>query len=117
LLNPIECPLLRDVPDSFRILLCQLEEGAGMKREVLDEPAVEVYKAQERLHLLSIGWPWPIHYSRYLHWVHLHLPLRKNKAQVLNRHMLKFAFFGTKKELMLAKTFQYDSQESVMLFQ
>ena len=49
--------------------------------EPLDEPAVEVGKAQERLHFLPVRQNRPFHYSSYLDWVHLNGILGNNHSK------------------------------------
>jgi len=68
--------------------------------EPLDEPAVEVGKAQERLHFLPVRRNRPFRYSSYLDWVHLNGILGNNHSQVLHFCLFKLALLGFKEEVV-----------------
>jgi len=67
-------------------------------REPLDEPAVEIGKAQEGLHFLPIRWSRPFRYSSYLDWVHLNGILGNNHSEVFHFCHLELALLGFKEE-------------------
>jgi len=68
--------------------------------EPLDEPAVEVGKAQEGLHFLPVRWSRPLRYSSYFDWVHLNGILGNNHSELLHFCLLKLAPFGFKEEVV-----------------
>jgi hypothetical protein len=65
-----------------------------MVREVRDEASVEIDKADERLYLLFVRRHRPVCYSRDLHWVHFHLVMRDDDAEVLDLGLFNSHFSG-----------------------
>ena len=61
--------------------------------KVLDEPPIEVRKAEESLDFFDLFGSWPIRYSRELTWVHFDMSVRDDHAKVLNAIFFKKAFF------------------------
>ena len=61
-----------------------LKERASQVGESLDEPAVEIGKSQEGLHLFLTIQSRPFRNPHILHWIHFLLPMRDDEAQVLN---------------------------------
>ena len=84
----IEGGLLGGGPFEWSVGLSEIEKRMSEVREVLDETTVEVGKTKEGLYFLSIPGYRPFCYTCNLHWVHLHLSLRDDEAQVFN--LLKF---------------------------
>src|SRR3981189_3067715 len=60
-------------PDEPNVLHGEIEQWAGMLREVRDESSVEGDKADERLDLLFVSRGRPLRHPTYLHWIHLNL--------------------------------------------
>ena len=58
----------------------------------LNEPAVEVGKSQEGLDFPLGFWSWPLRHTSDFDWVHLHLPLRDIKSEVLHLHLFNSHF-------------------------
>jgi len=71
--------------------------------EPLDEPAVEVGEAQERLYFLPVRRNRPFRYSSYLGWVHLNGILGNNHSEVLHFCLLELALLGFKEEVVFPK--------------
>ena len=70
LLESVESRLLGGSPTPLSVIAGEVEEWVGMIREVLDEPMVEIRKAQEGLNFLLVGWCGPLLYTSNLNWVH-----------------------------------------------
>jgi hypothetical protein len=75
-----------------------------MMREVRDKVSVEIDEADEGLYLLFVGGCQPVCYSSNLHWVHFHLVMRDDDAEVLNLGPFKLTFLQSEVELMLVHT-------------
>ena len=70
MLESVESRLLGGSPTPLSVIVGEVEEQAGMIQEVLDEPTVEIRKAQEGLNFLLVGWCGPLLYTVNLNWVH-----------------------------------------------
>ena len=70
LLELVESRLLGGSPTLLSVIVGEVKEWAGMIREVLDEPMVEIHKAQEGLNFLLVGWCRPLLYTSNLNRVH-----------------------------------------------
>jgi hypothetical protein len=75
-----------------------------MMREVRDEASVEIDEVDEGLYLLFVGRRRPVRYSGNLHWVHFHLVMRDDDAEVLDLGLFKLTFLRSEVELMLVHT-------------
>ena len=70
--------------------------------EPLDEPAVEVGKAQERLHFLPVRRNRSFPSSGYLDWVHLNGILGNNHSKVLHFCLFELALLRFKEEVVFS---------------
>ena len=84
----------------------QIEERAGVFREVLDEPSIEVGESEEGLYLLLVRRSGPLGDTGNLDWIHRDGVVGDDDSEVLNRGFLEFAFVGTEVELMLLQQLQ-----------
>lgn len=85
-----------------------------MVGEALDESAVKVGKAQERLYLLLIVGSWPFSDSSHLDRVHRDSTIRDDQSQILDLGLSKLTLLRLQIEFVEAKSFQYQSCDSVM---
>ncbi|KAG5336895.1 hypothetical protein C0989_011634 [Termitomyces sp. Mn162] len=69
----------------------------------------------QHLYLLFVSGLWPLHYTCYLHWVHLHCSIGDDQAEVLNLSLFKLALLWLEVELMLVEVFQ-DKTSDLMVF-
>jgi len=86
-------------------------------REPLDEPVVEVGKAQERLHFLPVRRSRPFRYSSYLDWVNLNGILGNNHSEVLHFCLLELTLLGFKEEVVFAKQLHDSLSDPLVLLE
>jgi len=70
LFQPGESGLLSFFPAPAGVISGQIEERAGVFREVFDEPSIEVGEPEEGLHLLLVRRSGPLGDTGNLDWIH-----------------------------------------------
>jgi len=70
LFQPGKGGLLSLFPAPAGVVPGQIEERAGVFREVFDEPSIEVGEPEEGLHLLLVRWSRPLGDTGNLDWIH-----------------------------------------------
>ena len=70
LLQPSESGSLGFFPVPAGVVSGQIEERAGVFREVFDEPSIEVSEPEEGLHLLLVRRSGPLSDTGNLDWIH-----------------------------------------------
>ena len=85
--------------------------------EPLDESAVEVGKAQERLYFLPVRWNRPFRYSSYLDWVHLNGILGNNHSEVLHFCLFELALLGFEEEVVFPEQFHNSPSDPPVLLE
>ncbi|KIM34746.1 hypothetical protein M413DRAFT_436308, partial [Hebeloma cylindrosporum] len=117
LLESVKGRLLGGSPTPLSVIACEVEERAGMIREVLDEPTVEVRKAQEGLNLLLVGRCRPLLNASDLNQVHRDAILRDDNAEVLDGGFLELALLWFKVQLVLPHQLQYPPFDCLVFLQ
>ncbi|ETW82567.1 hypothetical protein HETIRDRAFT_315729, partial [Heterobasidion irregulare TC 32-1] len=74
--------------------LRKVVEGSSRGGEVLDEPTIEVSKAQEGLYFLEVLWSWPGGDSLNLDGVHGYVVRGDDESKVFNCVRFESAFGG-----------------------
>ncbi|KIM45023.1 hypothetical protein M413DRAFT_66133, partial [Hebeloma cylindrosporum] len=69
--------------------------------EVLDEPMIEIRKAQEGLNFLLVGQCRPLLYAGDLNWVHRDTVLQDDDTEVFDGDLLEFALLWFEVQLVL----------------
>jgi len=90
-LQPSECDALSFSPVPTGIVSGQVEERAGVFREVSNEPSVEVGEPEEGLHFLLIRRSGPLSNASDLDRVHRDGVVRDDHSEVLNCGFLELA--------------------------
>jgi hypothetical protein len=108
ILDVFEGFLLSGAPFELHILLREVEEGSSVVGEVRE--------TKEGLYFLLRFQDWPVSNTCNLDWVHFDLDIRYDDAQILHLFLLKLTFLWSKIQLVLAKTFHYNSTNSTMFF-
>ena len=72
-------------------------------RETGYEGSVEVAESQETAHFFNRCWFWPFRDPFDFDWVHLYLSVTDDHAKVLDFFLVKSAFFGFEKEVMISE--------------
>ena len=72
------------------IFLSEVEEGACMVREILDEPSVEIYKSNKELDFPFVPRLRPLQNSGHFYQIHLHRSLRDDYSEILYLSTLEF---------------------------
>ena len=88
-------------------LLCEVKEGSGVVREVLDEAPVEVCEPEEGLDFMFSSGSWPLCNSSHLYWVHPYFSFRDHESEVLNLCSFKLTLLQLEVELVLLKLFHH----------
>ena len=115
-LQPSECGVLGFSPTPTGIVSGQIEERAGVFREVFDEPSIEVGEPEEGLHLLLVRRSGPLGDTGNLDWIHRDGVVGDDDSEVFDRGFLEFAFVGTEVELMLLQQLQNAAGDLPVLF-
>ena len=115
-LQPSECSAFSFSPAPTGIVLGQVEERAGVLREVSDELSVEVGESEEGLHFLFIRRSGPLGNPSDLDWVHCDGVVRDDHSEVLDRGLLKLTLVGTEVEFMLLQQLQNAAGDLPVLF-
>jgi len=115
-LQPSECGALGFSPAPTGIISGQVEEQAGVFREVSIELFVAVGESEEGLHFLLIRQSRPLGNTSDLDWVHRDGVVRDDHSKVLDRGFLKLALVGTEVELMLLQQLQNVAGDLPVLF-
>jgi hypothetical protein len=92
-------------------------EGSSDVREVLDESAVKVYKANKLLHFLLRLWHQPPGHSSYLDWVHFYLAVRDDESEVFYVGTFEVAFVMSEEKLVFSEDVQDLSDDLAVFFQ
>ncbi|KNZ76364.1 hypothetical protein J132_10643 [Termitomyces sp. J132] len=112
----VPLPSSRDCCEST-IFSCEVKQWAGVMQEVLDESLVEVCKTKEHLYLLLVLGLWPLRYTCYLHWVHLHSSIGDDRAEVLDLGLFKLALLQLEVELVPVEAFQNETSDLMVFLQ
>jgi len=115
-LQPSECGALGFPPVPTGTVSGQVEEQAGVFREVSDELSVEVGESEEGLHFLLVRRRRPLSNASDLDRVHRNGVVRDDYSEVLGCGFLKFAFVGMEVELMLLQQLQNAAGDLEVLF-
>jgi len=67
-------------PPPRLVFLHEIKEWSCMVGEVLDEPSIEISKAEEGLHLFSVPRLQPFSHSPNFDWIHLCLAFRDDET-------------------------------------
>ena len=73
----------------------------SMVTETHYEAPIEIGKSNERLDLLLHLGDWPVSNSGYLDWVHLHVVMQDDDAEVFNLGLLELALVRSEEQLVL----------------
>src|ERR1700742_2030418 len=90
---------------------------SGNVGESLDEPSIEVHKAQERLKFLDTSWHWPVAHSINFYRVHLDLVFRENESQKLYLLHFEKTLFWFQVEVVVLQYLEDSLHCQSMLFQ
>jgi len=115
-LQPSECGALGFSPVPNGIVSGQVQEQAGVFREVSDEPSVEVGESEEGLHFHLVRRSGPLGNASDLDRAHCNGIVRDDYSEVLDRGFLKFALVRTEVELMLLQQLQNTAGDLPVLF-
>jgi len=86
-------------------------------REPLDEPVVEVGKAQERLYFLPVRRNRPFRYSSYPDWVHLNGILGNNHSEVFHFCLFELALLRFKEEVVFPEQLHNSPSDPLVLLE
>jgi len=115
-LQPSECGALSFSPVPTGIISGQVEERAGVFREVSDELSVEVGESEEGLYFLLTRRSRPLGNASDLDWIHCDGVMRDDHSEVLDCGFLELAFVRTEVELMLLQQLQNAVGDLPVLF-
>ena len=117
LFQPGESGSLSFFPAPAGVVSGQIEEQAGVFREVFDEPSIEVGECEEELHLLLVRRSGPLSDTGNLGWIHQDGVVGDDDSEVFDCGFLKLAFVGTEVKLMFLQKLQNAAGDLLVLFE